>query len=288
MRGTCRSSTKLTRLLTLARLAAPPLLAGLAAGACATSAPPPELVEARATYARAAAGPAASLAAARLRLAKQALDDAELAFGGPAPHSVRTKAYVATRGAETAEAEAQAELLRQQSAEKERLIAELEGQRAEHSEIALESERRARAEAEARAAEAFARLAKEEQLRRDPRGLVLTLSGSVLFASNEAVLLPSAATRLDSVATAIKAANPSEPIVIEGHTDARGGRDHNMRLALARAEAVRAYLVSRGVPAAQLEARGVGPDRPVATNASAEGRANNRRVEIVLPNVAGL
>lgn len=71
-------------------------------------------------------------------------------------------------------------------------------------------------------------------------------------------------------------------IEIQGHTDTTGPRDHNLRLSQQRAEAVRAYLVSKGVAADRLTARGYGPDQPKADNATREGRIINRRVEFVL------
>ena len=74
--------------------------------------------------------------------------------------------------------------------------------------------------------------------------------------------------------------HPEERIEIGGHTDASGGYDLNMRLSRGRAEAVRAYLTQQGVPLSQMEARGYGPDQPIATNATSAGRSANRRVEL--------
>src|SRR6185436_2998493 len=97
-------------------------------------------------------------------------------------------------------------------------------------------------------------------------------------------LLPAATKALDNVVSALKAmpANAGR-VVIEGHTDSRGARAYNRDLAERRARAVRDYLVSCGLGGDLFAIEGVGPDRPVADNRSAEGRANNRRVEIVLP-----
>jgi outer membrane protein OmpA-like peptidoglycan-associated protein len=61
-----------------------------------------------------------------------------------------------------------------------------------------------------------------------------------------------------------------------------GSQSTNMSLSQRRAESVRGYLVSRGFPAEKITARGMGPERPIAENGTAEGRANNRRVEIVI------
>jgi outer membrane protein OmpA-like peptidoglycan-associated protein len=111
--------------------------------------------------------------------------------------------------------------------------------------------------------------------------MVITLSGSVVFASNKATLLPGAREKLDDVADALKEA-PDSKLVVEGHTDSRGSDALNQQLSQARADAVRAYLVRRGVDASQVQAVGMGENQPVDDNASAEGRANNRRVEIIV------
>ena len=75
---------------------------------------------------------------------------------------------------------------------------------------------------------------------------------------------------------------------IEGYTDSKGSQSRNIDLSQRRAESVRSYLISRGLPADRVVAKGMGPDRPIADNTSAEGRANNRRVEIVVAKVCRL
>jgi len=70
--------------------------------------------------------------------------------------------------------------------------------------------------------------------------------------------------------------------VVEGHTDAKGSETYNLDLSARRAEAVRSYLVSQGVDQSRVSSQGLGFARPIADNKSAEGRANNRRVEIVV------
>jgi outer membrane protein OmpA-like peptidoglycan-associated protein len=146
---------------------------------------------------------------------------------------------------------------------------------------ALESERAARVAAEQRAKEALANLAATAQVKEEPRGVVITLSGAVLFASSKYVLLPAAMTALDNVADVLKA-NPDRNIVVEGHTDSQGTNDSNMELARNRAGAVREYLVSKGVAPEIITSVGLGSARSVADNKTAEGRANNRRVEIIV------
>ena len=137
------------------------------------------------------------------------------------------------------------------------------------------------ADADARAKAAQDALAKLAAVKEEQRGLVITLSGSVLFASDKAVLLPEAQTRLNQVGDALMATKERN-LVIEGHTDSKGSQSHNVELSQKRADAVREYLVSRGYGAGLIVARGLGDSRPIANNGSPEGRANNRRVEIIV------
>jgi outer membrane protein OmpA-like peptidoglycan-associated protein len=190
----------------------------------------------------------------------------------------------------------QEEMDRLAQEQRQRSETDAQAQRLAQVEQELEAERRARAEAEARAtqerearaqAEAQAATALEGlarqgdlKLSEDARGTVLTLSGSVLFASGAVDLLPSARDRLSEVAGALKPT--SSTLVIEGHTDAQGPDHANELLSLRRAERVRDFLVTQGVPAHRIEVRGMGEYRPVASNSTSEGRANNRRVEIIL------
>lgn len=101
----------------------------------------------------------------------------------------------------------------------------------------------------------------------------------VTFESGRARLLPSAAVVLDEVAASL-VAHPEVRIEIAGYTDSSGSAAQNNRLAAARAEAVRSSLIRRGVSADRMVARGYGPANPVASNATSEGRARNRRVEL--------
>ncbi|NRD62874.1 OmpA family protein [Corallococcus exiguus] len=173
----------------------------------------------------------------------------------------------------------------QQQAEAQRL-AELNQQLQQRTQE-LEQERQARLQAEQRASQALTRLQDENvKVREEARGTVVTLSGSVLFATNATELLPAARDRLSEVATALK--ESKNPLLIEGHTDSRGAEDYNDQLSERRAESVRNFLVNQGVPQDRIQVRGMGENRPVASNGTAEGRANNRRVEIVVErNVAG-
>jgi outer membrane protein OmpA-like peptidoglycan-associated protein len=101
----------------------------------------------------------------------------------------------------------------------------------------------------------------------------------VYFETGKARLLPQSTAVLDEVAAALLA-NPQWRVEVAGYTDSTGSGAVNRRLSLARADAVRAYLVRAGVPPSRLVARGYGPSHPVAPNATAAGRARNRRVEL--------
>ncbi|HLV67267.1 MAG TPA: OmpA family protein [Polyangiaceae bacterium] len=264
--------------------------------ACGTALPPPELVQARASYDRVSKGTAAELAPAELDTAKQALARAEASFEDNGADAVtRDLAYIAERRALLAEAQAgfvQAERERQeadkafrktqiQSLAKTQEQLEAERRAAEANRTALEAERKARAEAEKRAAAAMASLAEIAKVKEESRGVVITLSGAVLFATGKHELLPIAAQKLDEVAKAVMDQG-FKAVIVEGHTDSRGNPQANEALSFRRAESVRSHLVSRGIPPEKITARGLGSSRPVADNSTAEGRANNRRVEIIV------
>lgn len=145
----------------------------------------------------------------------------------------------------------------------------------------LVKEKLARREAEVKLTSTLQAMRDLQSVKEEARGLVITLSGAVVFASGQSTLLPAARSALDNVAEALKA-TPERAITVEGHTDSQGSAQSNQQLSQSRSEAVRTYLVSRGIPSAGIKAAGYGQDRPVADNKTAEGRATNRRVEIVL------
>ena len=101
----------------------------------------------------------------------------------------------------------------------------------------------------------------------------------VTFQTGRSALRPESYAVLDIVAASLQA-NPEIRIEIAGHTDNTGSMALNLRLSQARAAAVRAYLAGKGVSPARMVARGLGPTRPIATNTTAAGRAQNRRVEL--------
>ncbi len=264
---------------------------------CGSNLPPKELVDARAQYQSASKGPAAQQSPAELHVAKQSLDVAERSFNddGDSP-ATKDFSYIAIRKAQLADASARAGL-----AIKEREAADREAQQVQASQLTdarnqlnstknnlaktqdqLAREKAAREAAEKAAALAMADLNRLAAVKQETRGMVITLSGGVLFASNESTLLPAAILKLNEVADALIKGNPDANMTIEGHTDSQGQRQYNMDLGQKRADAVKAQLVARGVAADRIKSVGVGPDRPIADNKSAEGRANNRRVEIIV------
>lgn len=110
----------------------------------------------------------------------------------------------------------------------------------------------------------------------------IDIEEKVFFDSGKAEIQERSFKLLDDVAALLAANTKVGPITIEGHTDDRGKLEANRKLSQARAEAVRDYLVSKGVDASRLEAKGLGPDRPAESNKTAAGREANRRVEFVI------
>ena len=101
----------------------------------------------------------------------------------------------------------------------------------------------------------------------------------IYFDTDKATLKDESTSVLEQV-RALLEARPQLQLVVAGHTDAEGGDDHNMALSARRAEAVVAWLGEHGIDVSRLRAEGHGESRPVANNATGEGRALNRRVEI--------
>lgn len=108
----------------------------------------------------------------------------------------------------------------------------------------------------------------------------IVIHQTVYFEFNRAVIRPQSFQLLDTVAQVMRDF-PDITVEVQGHTDDRGRDEYNLRLSGERAEAVRQYLIQRGIPAARMTARGYGETRPIASNRRAAGRAQNRRVEFV-------
>ena len=271
-------------------------LSGILLAACGTTLPPKELVDARSAYDRISKGPAAELAPAQLDTAKQSLAKAERSFEEEGDDPItKDLAYVAQRKTEVAESAAGREAAERAraAADKEFRESQLDALKstksaANKTAAELEAEKKARADAEKRSADAEKKLAAAmaslqeiAKVKEEARGVVITLSGSVLFATGQSALLPIARQKIDEVGKAVKDQG-FKSLLVEGHTDSQGSVPKNDQLSQARAESVRQQLISNGIPADKIRAQGLGSSRPVADNNTAEGRANNRRVEIVV------
>lgn len=272
----------------------------LSLGACATvpSGPPPEVVRLQNNLDRLHQDP---------RIAPNApneLRDADMAVNVLIsdgrhldPRDYEHSVYIADRLIQTAEAEGLARFAevhaRDLGAERDRLIASSKSRQLRDTQIAADNAIAA-AEAEHRNAEiarsdARASRSEVESLRADladlqaqqtARGMVVTL-GDVLFEVDRSELKPGAARTLDGLVRALQD-DPRARIEIEGHTDSSGNREHNLDLSLRRAVAVQNYLIGRGVDPSRVTAQGLGPDFPVASNATEAGRLQNRRVEVIV------
>lgn len=170
--------------------------------------------------------------------------------------------------ANEAAARAQAEQSKQQAAATQ---AELEKTRQQLAERDAEA-RRMRMESE------LARLA---STRSDKRGFVVALSGGLLFDTGKNTLKAGAKSTLTKIAEQLKS-NPDAKVSVEGHTDSVGTEAKNQELSQKRADAVRNFLVSAGLPADHVTATGKGEAEPIATNKTVAGRQQNRRVELVI------
>ncbi|RJO66296.1 MAG: DUF4398 domain-containing protein [Myxococcales bacterium] len=268
---------------------------------CAT-ATPPELINARTAYHQASMGPAAKLTPAELHKAHEALVLAEQSFKENSDsYKTLDLAYVAQRKSELAgalgvmaadkarTAKADATFQKEQTeivAQGKQDLSDAEQRAADAAADAVvaaaaEKARRDLSDSEKRTAAALAELAKLAAVKEEERGLVVTLSGSVLFQSAQSNLLSSAQVKLDQVVKALLAVRERN-LIVEGHTDSQGSDSYNQDLSQRRADSVRNYLAQGGYPADRIQAHGMGESSPIADNASAEGRANNRRVEIVI------
>ncbi|HUF29395.1 MAG TPA: OmpA family protein [Gemmatimonadaceae bacterium] len=284
--------------------------------ACGSTQRPAELDQANSIFQQLTATNAAAHAEAEMIRAREAINDAELAVTrGQNREYVTGISHIALRTAQTAEAASQramaaaADSLR--TARLNRLVALSQAQRDSlaraqvltEAEMAVLRERnllitqvavqeRSRADslrmvAEQQAAQLNLALnqlrtlvVEITNLRQTSRGLVISLS-DVLFDVDKATVKPGAERSIQRIATVLDQ-YPDHQIAVEGHTDATGGDEYNQRLSEQRAAAVRVQLIDGGVDANRVTSRGFGKTTPVATNETAAGRQQNRRVEIVV------
>jgi len=114
--------------------------------------------------------------------------------------------------------------------------------------------------------------------------IVVTMAQDILFATDSYAVRPDLQANLRAVAQNINS-YPVSVVFVTGHTDSTGSESYNQQLSLRRADAVAAVLITAGVPGSRVQARGMGESQPVASNDTAAGRAQNRRVVITIrPN----
>lgn len=280
--------------------------------ACATMPQPSEQVaQARAEIESLAAQPLAQQAAGTdLEAARRALSQAEMAQQRNDPPAVVDHlGYLALRHAQAGEARvgearARQEVARAQDERSRILLAERtrEAQNAQTQAQNAQAQAQS-AQAQAQSAQAQAEISKNQaqdaqaqlaatqqqladlQAKKTDRGMVVTL-GDVLFDTGQASLKPGADLVLGRLANFLMN-NPQTKIIIEGHTDSRGGDEYNEQLSERRARSVANALTTRGVGPDSYSTVGRGKDFPVASNNTPEGRQQNRRVEIIFSDSGG-
>lgn len=301
------------------RLLTPLLLSTLIFAACGTT-PNTNLESARMEVQQAESNPLVTTNASQeLEAAKQSLQVAENAWKDDKDESevnhlaylARQSAMVATERARQKEAEKQIDA---STAERDRVRLEARTTEADRAKMqAAQAQQQAKdataqaqnanaqaqdAKAQARDAQALAAQAQASNMdaqarnaqleaelkalnaKSTDRGMVVTL-GDVLFDSGKARLKPGSRRNIQQLAAALKNTG-GRKIVIEGHTDSKGGDDLNQQLSEDRADSVKDALLELGVDQAQIKTEGYGEKYPVANNKSASGRQLNRRVEIII------
>jgi outer membrane protein OmpA-like peptidoglycan-associated protein len=275
--------------------------------ACATTSPQSQsaLEEAQSAVRTLEVDPLAAQTAGKpLQDARDSLAAAEKAQQDHRPaEEVVHLAYLARRHAEIGEAmiaetRAQQQIAQAQTRRDQVLMAARERDAAAAQQQALSAQAQAAAaQSQAAAARNQASAASDEaaaareqlialQAKQTERGMVLTLGSNVLFDTGSDVLKPGADDALNRVAQFLQG-QTNVKLRIEGHTDSRGSSSYNDALSQRRAEAVYHALVRRGVDSARIDAVGRGMELPVATNDTAEGRQQNRRVELIFSNEQG-
>ncbi|PAV47792.1 hypothetical protein CK486_12105 [Pseudomonas sp. HAR-UPW-AIA-41] len=137
----------------------------------------------------------------------------------------------------------------------------------------------------------------EDELRRQMQGtgvqvqrqgdtIQLIMPGNITFATDSDAIAGSFYAPLNNLANSFRQYNQNS-IEIVGHTDNTGSHSYNMNLSQRRAQSVASYLIAQGVDGSRLSTRGAGPDQPIASNATPDGRAQNRRVEVTLRPLPG-
>jgi len=185
-------------------------------------------------------------------------------------------AAVAAERARTEQAERELARLRGEQEGLEAVAAERA--RAEQAERELA---KLHAEHEKARSELTSTLSRLAKVREEARGVIVTLPGSIYFNVNKADVKPAMQEQLVKIARAL-AAVPDQNLLIEGHTDSDGASEYNLSLSELRAQSVQKILLSGGIADERMKIKGYGETKPIADNATPVGKAQNRRVEIVL------
>lgn len=219
------------------------------------------------------------------------------------PETVQHLLFIADRRIEIARAQAQTRLAEDQraefSAQRERARLDARTREADQAHVDtnqanMEAEN-ARSQADLARMDAEASRQEVDDLQQQlaelnakstDRGLVITL-GDVLFDTGKSGLRNGVGGSLDKLVDFL-GRHGDRTVIVEGHTDSVGSAEANLGLSQRRADAVKSWLVARGVGAARLTAYGKGEEMPIADNDSAAGRQQNRRVEIIIANAATL
>jgi outer membrane protein OmpA-like peptidoglycan-associated protein len=279
-----------------------PLTLALLAG-CATQPKESEtLTMARQVVAEASQNPAVErFAPLALQQAQETLNLAEAAWRSQDIEAAEHRAYLALKRAQTAQALARRDqviLSGFQAADQQQLALLQERERQaqmarQQAQQAMTAAERARSEAERARQQYQAQLEQQRaelerarsqlaelEPKQTERGIELTLD-EVLFPFNSAELQPGNERTIQRLAQFLQA-SPDAQILIEGHTDAVGTDQYNQQLSEQRAESVRQALAQQGIGRERVRSVGLGEDFPVASNQEPQGRAQNRRVEVVI------
>lgn len=272
-------------------------VASILVAACASTPKTlPEVEQARAEVQTLQNDPMAQQAASKeLADARQSLQGADTALKEGRQQDALHYAYLATKQAQTGEARIAEQRYRnevaQGQAERNRVLLEARTQEAQKA--AAEARAQA-AQAQAARQEALAAKAQSESMQQQlqdlkakqtNRGMVLTL-GDVLFDTDKATLKPGADNEIDRLAEFMHK-NADTKVMVEGYTDSRGSESYNQDLSKRRAMSVEDALAARGIDRDRVQTIGKGEGFPVASNDTAAGRQQNRRVEIVFSDQQG-
>jgi outer membrane protein OmpA-like peptidoglycan-associated protein len=231
----------------------------------------------------------ASYARVELREADEAVTIAEQPLASDETDLAEHRVYMANTLVEIARAKATARKAEADRTEMGQMLdaARLAARTAEADRASADATRARNSEAAALAAAAKESEALRQQIlaleaKPTDRGLVLTL-GDVLFASGSAEIQGGTNQNLEKLASFLTQ-YPDRDVMIEGHTDNIGAASFNQTLSQQRADSVRRYLTGRSIASNRMTTAGLGLDRPIASNDTATGRQQNRRVEVIIEN----